>query len=99
MTYKEKKSAKSTKQSNFITSNARYFAQMFMPLNEIFGNPGSMKIVSQEERRTVVIDIKVDNENSDGEQEADVSCVMLKPDYKTLADNMMILTPPDDVHS
>ena len=53
--------------SEFVGENASYFAQAFAPLNEIFSNAGQMKIVSDEVDYTVVVAVRLIEDDQSGE--------------------------------
>lgn len=66
----------------FLAENAEFFAQAFAALNPVFGNPGPMRIVSEESEMTVVVGVKQQDE--DGAM--DVDCVLLDPGQESLRD-------------
>ncbi len=79
----------------FVMENASYFAQTFAPLNDVFGNSGPMKIVSEESEITVVV--AVGEAGEDGG--ADVDCALLEANQESLRDCMDVLfTEPLESH-
>ncbi len=68
--------------SEFLASNAEFFAQAFASLNGVFGNSGPMNIVSEEAEVTVAVGVKEPDE--DGAM--DVDCVLLEPNQESLRD-------------
>ena len=68
--------------SEFLASNAGFFAQAFAPLNDVFGNSGPMNIVSEEAEVAVVVGVK----EADEDGGMDVDCVLLEPNQESLRD-------------
>ncbi len=64
----------------FLASNAGFFAQSFVELNEIFHSSGPMNIVSEGAKNTVVVGVL----EADDEGAMDVNCVLLKPNQESL---------------
>jgi hypothetical protein len=67
-------------ESEFLASNADFFANSFVPFNEIFQSSGPINIISEETKRTVVVGVK----EADEDGAMDVDCVLLKPDQESL---------------
>jgi len=68
--------------SEFLASNAEFFAHAFVALNEVFQSSGPMNIVSEEADRTVVVGVK----EADDDGAMDVACVLLEPNQESLRD-------------
>lgn len=77
--------------SEFLASNAEFFAQAFSPLNGVFGNSGPMNIVSEESEMTVAVGVK----QADDDGAMDVDCVLLDPDQESLRDCINTLFSED----
>ncbi len=74
----------------FLASNAHFFAQSFVGLNEIFQSSGPMNIVSEGMKNTVVVGVtKVDDDDAAME----VNCIFLRPNQKSLRDCINTLSP------
>ncbi len=71
---------RNSQHSAFLASNAEFFAQSFVVLNEIFQSSGPMNIASQETGRTVIVGVK----ETDNDGAMDVDCVLLKPRQESL---------------
>lgn len=71
-----------TTDDQFLASNAEFFTQAFAPLNQIFQNSGSMTIISEEARNTVVLNIK----KTDDDGAMDVDCALLEPHQESLSE-------------
>ena len=80
---------KSTRHSEFLASNAEFFAQSFAVFNEIFQRSGPMNIVSEETGRTVVVGVK----KADNDGAMDVDCLLLKPNQESLSNCINTLLP------
>lgn len=73
--------------AGFVGENASYFAQAFAPLNEVFGNAGPMKIVSDEADYTVVVAVRnAEDEEQPADGVMDVDCAILEADQDSLRD-------------
>ena len=70
--------------SEFLGENASYFAQAFAPLNEVFSNAGPMKIVSDEADYTVVVSVRLIEDDQPGEGEVEVDCAILEAEQGSL---------------
>jgi hypothetical protein len=77
--------------SEFLASNAEFFAHAFAPLNKIFQNPGPMIIVSEEKSHTIVVGLREANDNGD----LDIDCALLKPNQQSLSDCIKTITIED----
>lgn len=72
--------------SGFVGANASYFAQAFAPLNEVFGNDGAMKVVSDEEDYIVVVAVRhIEGANADEDGVMDVDCAILEANQQSLS--------------
>jgi len=73
--------------AGFVGENASYFAQAFSPLNEVFGNEGPMKVVSDEADYTVVVSVRhAEGDQSQDEGVMDVDCAILEANQESLRD-------------
>lgn len=78
--------------SNFVEENASYFAQAFSPLNEVFGNAGNMKVVSDEMDYSVVVAMRKTAGDEDLEEGViDVDCAILEAQQESLQDCLAAL--------
>ncbi len=78
--------------SAFVAENANYFAQAFSPLNEVFGNDGNMKIVSEEIEYTVVVVMRKTTGNEDPDKMViDVDCAILEAKQESIRDCLVSL--------
>ncbi len=77
--------------SEFLASNAEFFAQAFSALNEVFQSSGPMNIVSEEADRTVVVGVK----EADDDGAMDVDCILLESDQESLRDCINTLFSED----
>jgi len=77
--------------SGFVSENASYFAQAFVPLNEIFGNEGVMNIVSDEADYTVVVAVRHAEGGSQEDGVMDVDCAILEAKQDSLQECLAAL--------
>lgn len=68
--------------SGFVSENASYFAQTFAALNGVFGNPGPMKLMSEEEDFTVAVVVR----GTEEEGVMDVDCALMEAGQESLRD-------------
>ncbi|MBK1832154.1 hypothetical protein JIN77_15560 [Verrucomicrobiaceae bacterium R5-34] len=84
--------------AGFVGENASYFAQAFAPLNEVFGNDGQMRIVSDEEDYTVVAAVRHAEGGDASEAGAmDVDCAILESHQDSLRDCLTALNDIEDL--
>lgn len=84
--------------AGFVGENAGYFAQAFAPLNEVFGNAGPMKIVSDEADYTVVVSVRhADGGDPHEEGVMDVDCAILESNQDSLRDCLVALDEVEEL--
>jgi len=69
--------------TGFVGENASYFAQAYAPLNEVFSNDGTMKVVSDEADYTVVVAVRQAEGSEVGVM--DVDCAILESKQEKLS--------------
>lgn len=73
--------------ADFLAESAQLFARAFVGLNQVFGSEGSVKILCEEQERTIAVGIRPAHNG----EEADVDCILLEANQESLRDCLNVL--------